>query len=138
MKIVAKWFFLFFAFLFSALYLFFSSWPLFLLAFLSWTLFLLYFFRRENTNLYVGWGLAVIFGLIGRYEYALFLLIIVAICSWLEEFLLDFLNKKRISSFPQDSDTVTLFDQKTKIITLYSLEVLSPLILLLLNPMRKF
>ena len=137
MKIVAKWFFLFFAFLFSAFYLFFSSWPLFLLAFLSWTLFLLYFFRRENTNLYVGWGLAVIFGLIGRYEYALFLLIIVAICSWLEVFLLDFLNKKRISSFPQDSDTVTLFDQKTKNYHPIQLRSVKPSDIIVVKPNEK-
>ena len=137
MKIVAKWFFLFFAFLFSALYLFFSSWPLFLLAFLSWTFFLLYFFRRESTNLYVGWGLAVIFGLIGRYEYALFLLIIVAICSWLEEFLLDFLNKKRISSFPQDSDTVTLFDQKTKNYHPIQLRSVKPSDIIVVKPNEK-
>ena len=137
MKIVAKWFFFFFALLFSILYLFFSSWPLFLLAFLSWSLFLLYFFRLENTNLYVGWGLAIIFGLIGRFKYALFLLLVVAIYSWLEQFLLDFLNRKRTSSFPEDSDVVTLFDQKTKNYHPIQLGSVKPFDIIVVKPQEK-
>ena len=114
MKITSKWFFFFLASLFTVSYIFFSSRLIFSCAFVSWILFLIHFFRLENTNLYISFFLAILFLVIGKEKYALFLLVITGLISLLEESLLTFLAKQRIHSFPNDNCLITLYDQKTK------------------------
>ncbi len=114
MKITSKWFFFFLASLFTVSYIFFSSRLIFSCAFVSWILFLIHFLRLENTNLYISFFLAILFLVIGKEKYALFLLVITGLISLLEESLLTFLAKQRIYSFPNDNCLVTLYDQKTK------------------------
>ena len=114
MKITSKWFFFFLASLFTVSYIFFSSRLIFSCAFVSWILFLIHFLRLENTNLYISFFLAILFLVIGKEKYALFLLVITGLISLLEESLLTFLAKQRIHSFPNDNCLVTLYDQKTK------------------------
>ncbi len=114
MKITSKWFFFFLASLFTVSYIFFSSRLIFSCAFVSWILFLIHFLRLENTNLYISFFLAILFLVIGKEKYALFLLVITGLISLLEESLLTFLAKQRIHSFPNDNCLITLYDQKTK------------------------
>ena len=114
MKITSKWFFFFLASLFTVSYIFFSSCLIFSCAFVSWILFLIHFLRLENTNLYISFFLAILFLVIGKEKYALFLLVITGLISFLEESLLTFLAKQRIHSFPNDNCLITLYDQKTK------------------------
>ena len=58
--------------------------------------------------------MAILFLVIGKEKYALFLLVITGLISLLEESLLTFLAKQRIHSFPNDNCLITLYDQKTK------------------------
>ncbi len=114
MKITAKSFTFFFASIVTIFSFLFSASFLTVFSYVCWLCFFFFSFRKENTNLVVVLLLAFLFLFISRQTQGLFLLMIFGCCSFLEDILFTFLNKKRISSFPTDQQMVTLFDQKTK------------------------